>query len=300
MTEKDILYSLATKAFNKTETEINNLLYDVDEKGAVTGIKSDAIDQLLSLDNSRVKTWKDNQTATITKAVNEANGKAYGYWENIVRDKLKLPADKKGEELIAEFDNALKQMQTGDGKGKNSKEYLELETKFKDLETQYKDISGKIGTEYIPKTEVERSSRLSLADKHAMNVISSMKLIKPENETIQQNLNKAFLADLRGRYDDIEMTSDGKVFAFKDGKRIENAHGHAVILDEIVKEVALGYYQEAKQQPTGNSGNGSNNNNAGQGTPALADIERELAAPNLPYEKRIELIKKKQELLLKK
>lgn len=300
MTEKEILLSLVTKAYNKTETEINNLLYEVDEKGTVTGLKTDAAEQLINLDNSRVKTWKDRNTETIDKAVKEATGKAYGYYEGVIRDKFKLPAEKKGDELIAEMDNVLKQWQSGDGKGKNSKEYLELETRYKDIETKYKEISGKIGTEFIPKTEVERSSRLSMADKQAMNVISSMKLIKPESETIQQNLNKAFLNDLRGRYDDIEMTSDGKIFAFKDGKRIENAHGHAVTLDEIVREVALGYYQEAKQDPRGNAGNGGGGGNSGGANTQLSDIDKALADPNITWEQKAALYKQKQELSLKK
>ncbi len=286
MTEAEILLHVFTKISGKTDVELSPIIYEFDAEGKPKGLKPDAAERLLDIEAQRVSAWNKRQGETVTRERDAAAAKAHAEWENRLREKYKLPSDKKGDDLILELDNYMKTLSTTDGKGKNTKEYLELETKYTDLEKKHNEVVGKIGTEYIPKTEVERSSRLGMADKHAMTVLSSMKLVRPEDEKIQQNLNKALLKDLRDRYDDIEITSDGKVFAFKDGKRVENKLGHAVELSEIVHEVALGYYQEAKQGPTGNGG--KVDAGGGGGAVSVTQFDAIINDPNATYEAKME------------
>ena len=286
--EKELLFSLLTKAYNKTEAEITPLLYDTNETGETT-LKTDANEQLLNLDASRVSSWKTKQGEVITKAVGEATAKTHGYWENNLKTKFAIDADVKGEELLIEVENRMKLISTGDGKGKNSKEYLELEAQKRSLENELK-------TNYVHKTEyekltfnIEKDKRLSVADNVAMTTLNNLKLLANEDTIIQSNLTEAFRNKLASKFDDIEITEDKKVFPLKGGQRIENNNGYAVELQEIVKETALGYWREVKQPATGN-GDGDKNKDKSQSSASIAEMERRLNDPATSPEERYNLL----------
>lgn len=298
-TEKELLFNLLTKAYNKPETEVAQMIYNINEKGEVEGIKDEAPELLLNLDANRVKSWKDRQTETITKAVGEAQASVHTRYETQLREITGITDPLKGDDLI----NAIKERMTAvagtSGKGKSSAEYLELEAQKKalEMEIQTKYIPIEKHNEYV--NGVERGKRLSVAEREAIQVKSKLPLIYPEQEYIRKNLDNAFIKALNERYDDVELTNDGKIYPLKNGQRIENSNGYAVELSEIVKETALGFYPEAKQQPTGNAGNGSNGNN-GSGSNVIDDIQKKLADPNLPYAERMSLLTQLEAEKLKK
>jgi hypothetical protein len=64
-----------------------------------------------------------------------------------------------------------------------------------------------------------------------------------------------------GEYE-FEVKEDGKVIALKDGKVVEDAHGHALSFEAIVKQKADAIW-DYKQ---GDSRGGTGNNNDGGGT----------------------------------
>ena len=296
MNERELLIALSTKLFNKTETELMPVLFDVDDKGEVKGLKADADQQLYNLDALRVKGWKDRETEKLTKLAAEKTAAINAVHEARVKELFGISEPLQGDDLYNKVAEVYK-AGSGDGKGKTTKEYLELEGKYKTTEQKLKEWEQKVATEYVPKTEVERMGRLSQAESYANRVLSSLKLLKDENPIIQQNKVKYFTAELKQRFDDVQQTEDGKLFPLKNGELITNMHNQSVELGEIVKEVALGFWNEEKQPPTGNGG-GSNDGGTG-GTGRLAEIDR-LLAGNLDHEQRMALMKEKYALELKK
>jgi hypothetical protein len=297
MDEKALLLALSTKIFNKTETELLSMLYDIDEKGEVKGLKADADQQLYNLDAQRVKGWKDRSTESMTKLAAEKTAAINSFHESKIKELFGITEPLQADDLYAKVAEIYKSG-SGDGKGKTTKEYLELEGKFKTTEQKLKEWEQKVAAEYVPKTEVERMGRLSTAESYANRVLSSLKLIKDENAAIQQNKVKYFNAELKQRFDDIQMTEDGKVYPLLKGNRIENMHNQAVELGEIVKEVALGFWMEEKQPPTGNGG--GKNDGGGGGHDRAAEIDRLLTSGTLSYEQEMALRKEKFTLELKK
>ncbi len=298
MTEKELLIGLATKIFNKTDTELQSIIFDVNETGDVAGIKPDALDQLYNMDANRVKSWKDKQTEVATKVANEKTASVNGYWENVLKTNFAITEDLKGEDLANKVAEMHKANATGTGKGKNSAEYLELESKHKATDKMLKDMEARLQTEYIPKTEMARLNRLYEADSYANSIRAGMGLIADENPTIEQNKQKYFQMELKQRFDDIQRTEDGKYYAVKNGNRIENANGHAVELSEIVKEVATGFWAIKKQDPKGNGGN--NNNNGGGGTGRIAEIDARLQVKDITPAEKYSLLLEKEKMLLEK
>jgi len=289
--EKELLINLATKAYNKTPDEIEALIYAKDDEGNVT-INPQASELLLSLDSNRIQSLKDRQTELITAKVNETTAKINTSWENTIKSKYGITDDVRGEELLTKLDERMTAAAGTDGKGKTSKEYLELEQRYKQLET---DLSQK----YVPKSELEkfvfkteRETRVNSTIEQAEKIRQALPLIYPEDPTIRMNIEKSYIQTLMQKFDDIEQTEDGKIYLKKGGNRIENANGYAVELSEIVAETARGFFSFAKQQPTGNGGNG----NGAAGTNDLALLKQKLSDPNVAWAERVEIHKKIAEL----
>ena len=297
MTEKELLIALSTKIFNKTETELMPVLFDIDEKGEVKGLKPDADQQLYNLDAARVKGWKDRETEKLNKLAAEKTAAINAAHESRIKEMFGIAEPLQGDDLYSKVAE-LSKAGIGDGKGKTTKEYLELEGKYKTTEQKLKEWEQRVAAEYVPKTEVERMGRLSQAESYANRVLSSLKLLKDENATIQQNKVKYFNTELKQRFDDVQQTEDGKLYPLKNGELITNMHNQSVELGEIVKEVALGFWMEEKQPATGNGG-GSNDGGSG-GTGRMAEIDRLLASGSLDYEQEMKLRKERFALELKK
>lgn len=295
MTEAEVLIAGITKQYNKTEDEAKAIVYEYDEAGAVKGIHPEALNRIYSLDEQRVASWKTRQSDTVTKAVNEAVGKTHGFYETKLKTQFAIDSDLKGEELLTEVENRMKVLASGDGKGKNSKEYLELEGKQAQLIKQLADFDTKIKTDYVPKSEVERASRLSEGDRYASQVVSSLNLLYDEDKTIQQNKMKYFNIELKSRFDDVRPSEDGKkYYVFKDGQRVENASGHAVEYSEIIKEVALGFWPVIKQNTTGNGNNNPNTGGGGSAPEYTAwqkIIDNPASTPAEKYKAQVEIQK---------
>lgn len=293
MTEKEILLQLVTKAYNKTETEIQEMIYETSEDGSVK-VKDNAHEFLLNLDAGRVNAWKTRQTESMTKLANEKTASINSSWEQLLKEQFAITDDLRGQELVEK----IKTIQIpSDGKGKSTKEYIELESKHQQL---IKEIESK----YIPiekfnefKNGVEVNHRKNVLRSRANDLRSSMQLIYPENETIKNNLVKAFNEDLLNRFDDAEILEDGKIYPLKGGQRIENSNGYAVEYSEIVREVASGYFQEAKQTPTGNGGN---RNDQEPAKTNIAQLEAKLNDQNLTNAQKLTIMTEIEKLKLQK
>ena len=301
MTERELLLAHLTKAYNKTETELAPFLFEQNEKGEITGLKPDAADQLYKLDADRVTSWKTKSTDQLTKLAAEKTAAINAAWEQRLKEGFGITDDLKGDDLFNKTLEVYKSHAAGDGKGKSSKDYLELESRYKTLES-------KIGTEFVPKTDfdkfksdVERQQRLSVAVNQAKQIKAGLKLVIPEDPIIRQTTEKYFDVALMERFDDVEITNDGKIYPLKNGVRIENNNGYAVDFTEIVRETSRQFYQEAKQPPTGGGGGArAGEPGSGGGTGRLAEIQNKLADPNLTNAEKFALMKEAETLKLQK
>lgn len=280
MTERELLIGFLTKSLNKTETELQSMLFDVNEKGEIAGIKEGADQVLYEQEAARTKAWKDKITATASSVANEKTAQINGAWESRIKETFGITDDLKGDDLFVKVSDTYKTASAGTGKGKNSAEYLELEGKHKQLQNTYASLEQAMKTDYVPRTEIERLNRMAAADNYVMSVFNGMKLVKDDDATIEETKMANFKRDLMSQFDDITRTDDGKYYGMKDGKRIENEFGHGVELSEHVKAMTRKYWKEAKQDPKGNGGN--NNNAAGGGVGKLAELEAKMNRPGIP------------------
>jgi len=298
MDEKQVLISLLTKAYNKTETEIAQMLYDVSADGKAVTLKANATALLYELDAARVNTWKKRNTDSMTQLANEKTAQINAAWEQRIKDGFNIAEDLKGDDLFNKALELHKATATGTGKGKNSAEYIDLESRYNQSQTKIKDLEGRIVKDYIPKTEAERMARLYDADNYANRVLSSLPLIPDEDPLRQQTKMKYFNIELKQRYDDIQRSENGNFYAFKGGKSIENASGHAVELSEIIKEVALGFWPQKKQDPKGNGDPNKIGQTGTGGTGRMAELQAIISDPNKSQAERYAAMKELERLKL--
>ena len=79
-----VLMSFVTKAYNKTETELNDIICDE------TGVKQDAFENLLTLDSARVKKLKGDSQAMFDKGYQKAEAEIKSKAEKTLLSKTQL------------------------------------------------------------------------------------------------------------------------------------------------------------------------------------------------------------------
>lgn len=279
---KQLLYNVLTKTHNLTESELDNLLFEKDADGKVTDkVNEAAANVLIERDAQRVKSWKDKQTDSMTRQANELTAKINGSWEKALGENFTFTTDKKGDEFLAAFKDHLSAMNAGKKDlakpedVKRTPTYLELEASIKNNYVPKPDYEKAVNEFTTYKTTQERSGRINIALHKGGEILQGLSLVKHEVPTIQENITRAFNSALQSRFDDVEITQDGKIYPIKDGKRIENQNGHAVDYTEIVRETALGFWAEAKQAATGNAGNKNEPGAGGGGTDWESRIKAE-------------------------
>lgn len=109
------------------------------------------------------------------------------------------------------------------------------------------------------KNEFERKETFRDVSKRALAIFNDMNPILSEDANKAENQRKDFVAKLKG-YD---FQKDGENYIpLKEGKRLEDAHGHGVSFDDFVKNNANLYYDFKKTDDRSNPpGPDSRNNN---------------------------------------
>lgn len=273
MDEKTLLVSLLTKQFAKTEDEISALVFDKD--GDNIKIKDNAADLLYSMDAQRISKIKDGYTEKFNDGYKKAQGEVLSKFEKDLRDKFGVNSDKTGLDLIEEVIT----VKAPKNPTKVNFDDLKKTPEFIEYERNILKSEQEKANEWKNKYEnyaqqVEREKKLSKVYDRALDVLNKKNPVLPKNQEVAKNLQQAFLNTLN-EYD-YEL-GDAGIVVLKDGKRHENAHGHAINFDDLVAENAAKYFEFQVQSNKGGAGN-QNNGKSSQFNGAVPKDMAELAS----------------------
>lgn len=267
--EVNFVTEFVQKTLSIPATEAAALLFDVIADGSGE-LKATALASLLDKDKARVQAFKDEATVAHDKGFNKAKGDALTKFEKDLKEKHGITSDKQGLDLIDHIvTEKIKLDPNGEKdeeKVKRSPVYLQMVDKLKQEKTDALTLESKKYEDL--QTSIKKDSTFKSVSETALDFIKNeLKPILPEGKTADGKskadiqLNK-FLKDLTSEYD-FEIT-DGKTFISKDGKLLENAHGHMLDFKDVVKAKA----SEVWDFQTGEARNsaGNNNNAAAAGT----------------------------------
>jgi hypothetical protein len=269
--ERTLLVGLLTKQMNKTEDEVTALLYDKD--GENLKLKDGVADTLYSFDAERVNKLKAAQTEKFNDGYKKAQGEILTKYEQQIREKYGVQTDKTGvdliEDIIAAKAPARSAAKLTDDDVKKHEAYIALERgKIKEYEDK---INAILDEHNQYKSGVEREKKLSVVYDRANGELDKMRPVMAKSPEVARNQRKMFLNMLNDYDYDI---GDNGIVVLKDGKRVENKHGHAVSFEDIVKEKAATMFEFEQQSAKGGAGN---QNNGGSSASYSGQLPKDMA-----------------------
>jgi len=244
-----VLMSFITKAYNKTETELNELIEDE------TGIKDDAFENLLTIDSSKVKKLKGDGQLMFDKGYQKAEAEVKSRVEKAFKEKTGFNDDADSfEELLDKYveqqtKNPKKSALTDDDVKKHPA-YLALEKErvpkadFEKVKAEFEDY----------KARVSRNEKMNSIKSKVLNKFNTFQIEQIENPIVKAKRIDLFLKEFDAY--DYEMDGDN-VIIIKDGKRLEDDHGNLVQFDKFIENTAQEHFVFLKQSPKGSAGNGN-------------------------------------------
>lgn len=228
---------LLATAYKMPDGEIAELL----EKSEEEINEKDVLKTVLKADTDRVFTLKK---PSFQEGYNKAKEEVLSDFEKKIKTKFDIDSDKMGEELIEEIVTA----SSGKKEGGKSKEitdddvkkhavYVSMENNFKkQLADAKKDYDDKISSkdkEYQRKETFAEVSTSALTIFRGMNPILSSDAARAANQE----------ADFVAKFKDYDFEKvEGNTIILKDGKVLEDAHGHKVDFEKFVKSTAEQYF----------------------------------------------------------
>lgn len=244
-----VLMSFITKAYNKTETELNELIEDE------TGVKDDAFENLLTIDSSKVKKLKGDGQLMFDKGYQKAEAEVKSRVEKAFKEKTGFNEDADNfEELLDKYieqqaKNPKKSALTDDDVKKHPA-YLALEKErvpkadFEKVKAEFDDY----------KAGVSRNEKMNSIKSKVLNKFNTFQIEQIESPTVKAKRTDLFLKEFDAY--DYEMDGDN-VIIIKDGKRLEDDHGNLVQFDKFIENTAQEHFVFLKQSPKGSAGNGN-------------------------------------------
>lgn len=250
---------LLSKTLNMDADKLAEVLFKKsDEKeGEYTDeLAEGALAKILQMDADRVAKLKPDTKEIFNNGFKKAEKEIAEQWESDLRKQFGVDAESKlqGSALVTAIKAAIaEQGKKGmePDKVKLTKEYLDLETSMQDALKKLKDEHA---TE-IAKLDSTHKKERSWAgvEKRIREEFMSLNPVLPKDVARANAQIDMFLR----QFNELEYQEDaeGGYIPMRDGKRVEDGHGYAVKLSDLVKGRAEAMFEFLEQPPAGNAGN---------------------------------------------
>ena len=278
-----IITGLLSKAYKFDDGKIAELLKEAD------GVNEESIlSSLLTEDAARVTILKTPKSGeTYNDGYAKAKKEVLTDLETQLKTTHGVQSDKKGVELIDEIITAKstkgdKGDELTDDVVKRHPAFIQMEKDFKkqvsdkekELETKTKEYETSIG----------KISTFTNVKSKADGIFQALKPILPKNANVAQNIKNQFYKELEGY--DFEQQADGSYLVSKDGKRLEDGHGHSRDFNEFIESIAGNYFEFEENNGGANAGN---NNDKDKTKPDIKNVKSESDATKIALDKTIPL-----------
>jgi len=276
---EELLLAYVSKQFGLTQEAAADLLFNKSEEGELT-LKDNALDVLLDKDKDRVSKLKvlpkEEKTKMFDDAYKKAKTEVTSKLEKRFREKYGVEdKELKLDALIAKIVADSSEIKLDEDAVKSHPLYLQLEKEKNDavvaikseFETKLNDIEA----------NQKRDKILSEVKSIVRTKVQDMNPILPKTKEVAETR----MADFLSKFEAFDYEKVGEDFVLlKDGKRVEDEHGNAVLLSNYLPTVAKSNFEFQVQKPKGAPGSG---------TPPNVDIVELPKSDEEFYEKVLEL-----------
>jgi hypothetical protein len=276
----EILTALLGKTLNLPAERIADILFKKADDGTATDqIAEDALDKFLEAHAEHIETLKgaNDSGKQFDNGYKKGKSEALSALEAQLRKDFSTDSTAQGVDLVRHIvgQAASKGKQPDDDAVKSHPLYVKLER-------EAKEAADNVRSEYEAKiTELEtgyaKRERFAKVQEKIQEVFEGLRPVLPTSPAAAATVRREFM----NRFSDydFDIATDGNIIVKTgDGKRVENRHGHAVSLADLVRQEAEARFDFAKQDQKGNAANGNGasggNGNAGSdGFTAPANME---------------------------
>ena len=260
MNEKLILLKFIAKAQGLSEEQVAGLLYQTPEGEDNPVLKENALQELLDLDKKRVVELKKSVDTTkfFQQGYDKARGEVLSKEERKIAEKFGIEESLKLGDLVdavvkKQTETLTKDSELTDDKVKIHPIYLALEKAKKEELTKLSE-THKTEIETL-NSQFQNTQIWNETSGKILNYFNSLNPVLPKNAKLAQNQRNDFIEKFKDyEFQIVEGQKDPVVL--KGGKRIEDSHGNPVTLQSLVTSTTMNYFELAKQNDKGNSGNG--------------------------------------------
>lgn len=256
-----IITGLLSTAYKLDNGEIATLLESSDDN-----TEEKVLSTLIAKDVQRVADIKKSSDTEgkFQEGYKKAKKEVLTELENSVKTKFGIQSEKTGLELI-ETIVAEKETIAGKGKAQFTEDDIKKHPVYQTLETKLsaKDTEHEAALQAI-KDEQKKAETFAVVKSKALSVLEGLKPIKSQNAEVATTIQNLFLGSLE-QYE-FDTTTPDRTIVLKDGKVVEDQHGHSLILEELVKTNAPKFFEFEKNNGGSNGGNNNGQQPAGGGS----------------------------------
>jgi hypothetical protein len=257
MNYEKVLRSFLSKTLKMDAGQIDALLTADNEETLETN--------LLDADKTRVATLSTpKKGTTFQDGYAKAKGEVLTQVEKEIKEKFGVDADVTGvSELV---DLVISEKVQAGGKAKDlTDDDVKKHPAYQQMEKGFKRTLAEKETEYnnnltAKDREFNRTKTLSTINSKAQDILNALNPVLSKSPTVAQNIKNSFLSALAGYDYDLQDTG---IVITKDGKVVDDGHGHSLTFDELVKTHAANFFEFSNNNGGANGGNDNNQQQGG-------------------------------------
>ena len=254
-TGSEVLTGLLSTVYKVDSTKIAEILKD----GATP---ESILQSIVELDKNRIADLsKKSGEGKFQEGYKKAKSEVLTASETALKEFYGITSDKTGQELIDEIvrAKAAEAGATTEDAIKKTPTYQSLESKLK---KELADIKAAKENEIAEiKKTYQKEQTFSQVGTKAIDMLMSLKPILPTTPAVAETYKQDFLNELKQFEYEIQ---DGKTLVMKDGKLLQDPHGHTLSYEDHIKNIASRRFEFAANN--GGANTGATNPPPGTGT----------------------------------
>ncbi len=286
---KKTLAEVLETAYQVPEEDIAELLPEQEEE-----FKADAFkNKFLELDKERIQTINQKGKDKFDQGYNKATKEALTGFEQKVKEEFSIEDDDiQGLDLIKKIVESSSKTSKADVSKLTEDELKSHPAVIKilnDKDKTWKEKEQELQEEYDTKISTfQKKERFGKVSKKALQILDSMNPVLSSDPNRAANQKNILIEKLQ-QFDYQE--ENDSFTPLKDGKRLENDHGHGIGFEQMVKDTATKYFDFKKADDRDNPPPGGDGGSGGSSrTPKNeAEYAKIMSDRSIPIEERKEI-----------
>jgi hypothetical protein len=258
---KEVIMSFLSKTLNMDSESISEKLFKKSEDGQLTDeINDNALSELLSFDAARIQKLREStpKREELENQYKRGQKEALLELETKLKKKYDVTEDLTGTSLVDSIVGKVQSVKLDDEKVKMHPLVLDLQEKLtRQVDETKREYEARIEA---LETGYKRKETFGAVNAKIKEIFDSARPILPTDPSKAAIARDEFTERFKDY--DYEILENGRILPVSNGKRLEDAHGNPIYLDQLVKDQVVRRFDIQQQTDKGGGGNKNDPNPA--------------------------------------